>query len=82
MDRLDFRECVKTALKARGMTQKELAERLGILPQQLNITLHGNPSLSTMHKVADAIGCSVGELIEPPHLRCPKCGARFTLTLL
>lgn len=82
MEHLDFCKCVKTALKARKMTQRDLAERLGILPQQLYITLHGNPSLSTMQKIADAIGCSVGELIEPPHLCCPNCGAQFTLTLL
>ena len=42
-------------------------------------TWNGNPTVETLNKIADAIGCPVTELFEQPKkdaltLTCPNCG--------
>ncbi|AQY21322.1 helix-turn-helix domain-containing protein [Riemerella anatipestifer] len=55
---------VKQILKDRGMTAKELAEGIGMSEVGLSIALSekGNPSLSTLKKIAEILGISVAEL--------------------
>ena len=41
--------------------------------------VNGNPTVETLNKIADAIGCPVTELFEQPKsdtasLTCPHCG--------
>ena len=46
--------------KAKGMTQKELAEKLGIVPKTVSKweTGHGFPDVSTLSVLSDALGVS------------------------
>ncbi len=46
--------------KSKGMTQKELAEKLGIVPKTVSKweTGHGFPDISTLSVLADALGVS------------------------
>lgn len=45
----------------------------------LSNMVNGNPTVETLNKIADAIGCPVTELFEQPKkdaltLTCPNCG--------
>ena len=63
---------------------EDVAERMGISRVTLSQTLNGNPTMSTLQRIADALECKVGEffldeLEEKNFIVCPKCGARFEL---
>ncbi len=56
---------VLDALKSKGMTQKELADKMGVSPQFINKIVKGqeNLSLETITKIGSALGI---KLIEVP----------------
>lgn len=79
---------IKDVLKKYGITQIALAERLGINRVSLNATLNNpNIKLSTLDKIADAIGCDVTEFFTPADtaghntITCPHCGAKLVINL-
>ena len=79
---------IKDVLKKYGITQIELAERMGINRVSLNVTLNNpNIKLSTLDKLADAIGCDVAEFFSPADkadhnvITCPHCGAKLVINL-
>ena len=79
---------IKDVLKKYGITQIALAERLGINRVSLNATLNNpNIKLSTLDKIADAIGCDVTEFFSPADtadhnvITCPHCGAKLVINL-
>jgi len=83
---MNFREKIKELCKKRGISQKELADKLGISDISLNKTLRGEyPQLQTLEKIANALGVSIGELFELPKqnkISCPACGANLTIQFL
>lgn len=79
---------IKDVLKKYGITQIALAERLGINRVSLNATLNNpNIKLSTLDKIADAIGCDVTEFFKPAAtedhntITCPHCGEKLVINL-
>ena len=80
---------IKDALKKRGLTQNELAERLGINRVSLSRLLSdkNDMRMSTIKKIADAIGCDVTEFFtqaekaEHNTITCPHCGAKLVINL-
>ena len=58
-------ECIKAARKKAGMTQKELADKLGIPYQGISQYERGirNPKIATVKKIAEALQVSPSELI-------------------
>ena len=80
---------IKETLKQRGLTQKELAERLGINRVSLSRLLSDKNDMrvSTIKKIADAIGCDVAEFFAPEDkeehntITCPHCGAKLVINL-
>lgn len=79
---------IKDVLKKYGITQTELAEKMGINRVSLNVTLNNpNIKLSTLDKLADAIGCDVAEFFNPADtadhnvITCPHCGAKLEINL-
>ena len=78
---------IKDVLKKYGITQIALAERLGINRVSLNATLNNpNIKLSTLDKIADAIGCDVTEFFSPDTaehntITCPHCGEKLVINL-
>ena len=75
---------IKSIIKQKGLTMEGVAERMGINRVTLSQMLSGNPTMSTLQRIADALGCKVGEffldeLEEKNFIVCPKCGARFEL---
>ena len=54
-------------LAARGLTQKELAERINITPANLNIFTTGKARavrFSTLEAICRELGCQPGDLLE------------------
>lgn len=77
-----MKERVKNLLRQKGMTAKGLAEKMGISEAALSLSLSGNPTLSRLQEIADALGVEIGELFTPIYkeeMRCPKCGTRFVV---
>ena len=80
---------IKEILKQRGLTQNELAERLDINRVSLCRLLSDKNDMrvSTIKKIADAIGCDVSEFFtpaeteEPNTTTCPHCGAKLVINL-
>ena len=80
---------IKDALKQRGLTQNDLAGRLGINRVSLSRLLSdkNDMRLSTIKKIADAIGCDVTEFFTPADtadhntITCPHCGEKLVINL-
>lgn len=63
-------ESIKSARKAAGLTQKELAQRLGLSFQSIAQWENDlrKPKIETLKKIADALGCTISDFDEelPP----------------
>ena len=75
---------IKRLCKGQGITQKELAVRLGITPVALSKSINSDLRISTLEKIAAALGVHISELFEQPPAavaRCPHCGKSFEIEL-
>ena len=83
---------IKETLKKRGIKQTDLAERLGINRVSLSRLLSdkNDMRISTIKKIADAIGCDVAEFFTPATtedtagdstITCPHCGEKLVINL-
>ena len=88
---MEIRDNVKRLCKLRGITQKELASKIGISETSLNVSLKPDG----IEKVATGLGVSVSQLLASPEelelltgqrqeergkvLRCPHCGEEIEL---
>lgn len=79
---------IKEIMKEKGVTQKDIAEKLGIAPATLSMTLNGNPTINTLERIANVLGVGVSELfskreekLDPPYTvaTCPNCGKQIKL---
>lgn len=73
---------IKEIIKAKGITAKELAAKIGISEGALSLAINGNPTVETLEKIASALGVEVSELFAAPKegvIRCPKCGTEIKL---
>lgn len=69
-----------------GITQAELADKVGISKVGLSKAINGNPTLDTLERLANGLEVSIVELFEPkrsecPRLICPQCGAKLKIVL-
>ena len=80
---------IKETLKKRGLKQNDLADRLGINRVSLSRLLSdkNDMRISTIRKIADAIGCDLSEFFTPAEtadhntITCPHCGAKLVINL-
>ena len=77
---------IKRAIKERGLTSKQVAARMGMTAVNLSYHITGNPSVEILQRIANALGCDVVELFDPPtakHPRCvcPHCGKEIQIEL-
>ncbi len=69
--------------KEQGITQKALAEQIGLSAVGLSKAINGNPTLQTLEKIANTLKVPVSELIDEPksgNFTCPQCGAVLRLS--
>ena len=52
---------VKSIIKQRGYTIEQVAERMGVTRVTLTQNLSRNPTINTLQRIAEAIGCKVGD---------------------
>lgn len=57
---------IKEVAKSKGMTMAQIAEKLNISNITLSQSLNGNPTLSRLTEVANALGVDVSELFVQP----------------
>lgn len=74
---------IKDILKEKGITQIELADKLGVSRSSIVKTLAGNPSQETLEKISSAIEVPMWQLFASPSevqkendggYKCPNCG--------
>ena len=81
---------VKEILKDKQMTLNDLAQKLGVSRQALYLQINNNPRISTLQRIADALGVPVGQLFDqtPPAetenhhtITCLHCGEKLVINL-
>lgn len=88
---------VKKVIKDKGWTIEQLAAALpnrsgghGVSPVTLHQNLSRNPTVETLRKIADVIGCKVGDFFadetstatkEGYPLTCPRCGCKLDIDI-
>lgn len=80
---------IKEILKEKGITQQELADKLGVTRISIVKTLAGNPSQETLERIANAMNVPMWQLFASPNdiqetdslLVCPKCGIPLELKI-
>lgn len=73
---------IKKAIATKGYTSKEIAGMLQISTVSFSKMINGNPTVDTLEKIANAIGCDISDLFDRPSdntLHCPNCGAELEL---
>ena len=88
-------QIIKDLIKGKGYTQITLADKIGFSRGSLYQTLNGNPSVSSLQRIADALEVPMWRLfateeevkqeITPDPVqgafRCPKCGAKMRIQI-
>ena len=77
---------LKEICKAKGITQKELANILGVTEITLTRVNNGNTSLSLLEKIATALNVPITELFAAPmvgaaSISCPHCGKSIAVSV-
>ena len=58
---------IKNLCKLKNITQRQLAEKIGVTDNSLSMTSgKNNPQLSTLTNIAEALGVSVSQLLASP----------------
>lgn len=52
---------ISKVIKEHGFTIQQVADAIGLQRSSLANTIGGNPTVETMRKIADAIGCSIAD---------------------
>lgn len=75
---------VKSIIKQRGYTIEQVAQKMGVTRVTLTQNLSRNPTMNTLQRVADTIGCKVGEFFldeikteSDNTITCPRCGLKL-----
>lgn len=77
---------IKTIVKEKGFTLEKVAAEMGINRVTLSQALSRNPTIKTLQRIADVIGCRVGDFFadeiesKAPSITCPHCGKTIYLT--
>lgn len=77
---MNFR--IKEICREKGIMLKDLASMIGITEVGLSKSLNGNPNISRLEEIANALGVPVTELFDKPKegvIHCPHCGKEIKL---
>lgn len=75
---------IKRVIKQKGLEVKDVAARMGITSVGLSQHINGNPSVAVLERIAEAVGCEVGDFFtksvpDIPTITCPHCGKPITI---
>lgn len=73
---------VKKVIKEKGFTIEQVANSMGITRVTLSQTLSRNPTVDTLQRIANVVGCKVGDFFADElgnAITCPKCGTKFKI---
>lgn len=79
---------IKSVIKAHGYTIERIANEWeskngkSITRGALSQSINNNPTIDTLQKIANVIGCKVGDFFADEldnTIRCPNCGAKLEL---
>lgn len=78
---------VKTVIKQKGFTMETVAKKMGITRVTLAQNLSRNPTVGTLQKIADVIGCKVGDFFiddmdikeDENTIICPHCRKKIKI---
>ncbi len=76
---------VKSIIKEKGWTIERVAAEMGITRVTLSQNLSRNPTVNTLQRIANVIGCNVGDFFRdevethPTTNICPHCGKPIIL---
>ena len=71
---------IKEVIKEKGLTVKEVAEKMGIQPPSLSRAINENTTVDMLKRIADVLEVPVTELFEQPKsnvYNCPNCGVQL-----
>ena len=75
---------VKSVIKQKGYTIEQVAEKIGVTRVTLTQNLSRNPTINTLQRIAEAIGCKVGDFFldefegkDENVITCPTCGTKI-----
>lgn len=54
-------ERIKEIIKQKSITSIEVAKRIGISRETFSRMINGNPTVSSLQTIADAVGCEIGD---------------------
>lgn len=79
---MNFGESIKRIRKEKGLTQKELGEKLGISQAAIGQfeSNKANPKMETMQKIADALNVSLNDLVPDSYERNIQEGFELSAT--
>ena len=74
---------IKEILKERNIKVADLAEMVGITQGAMSLAINGNPTVSTLEKIAEALNVQVSDLFESHDVQanCPHCGKLISIRL-
>lgn len=78
---------IKAVIKEKGYTIEQVAIKMGVTRVTLSQTLSGNPSLSTLRRIAEALDCTMGDFFSDEITNkgntctCPHCGKSINIVL-
>jgi transcriptional regulator with XRE-family HTH domain len=80
---------IKKVINDRGFTLQQVADALGISQQAVSQAVNGNPSLSRLRQIAEAIGVTVSQLVaddidtasQSLIKKCPHCGKPINIKI-
>lgn len=71
---------IKELCKERGITQAQLAEKIGIKPVSFSQAItRNNFDMQYLKRIADALGVEVVDLFATGQIKCPYCGQPINL---
>jgi transcriptional regulator with XRE-family HTH domain len=73
---------IKDIIKQKGLTAKDVAQKMGIQPSSLSRAINENPTVNLLKRIADVLDVPVTELLEQPAtdvIHCPHCGGKIKI---
>lgn len=82
---MNILETVKQICRVKGLSLADVACKMGVPASSLSQILRGNPTLSKLSDIANALNVPVAELLSEGNTRaqveCPHCGKSFALDI-